>query len=304
MTDDRELVRTIEVWLADGPDQMPDRVLLTVADEIERERQRAAWRLRWRSPDMPMLLRAAAGVAILALVVFAGSTFLPGRGGGPGAPAPAPTPTSSPTPSASSTPAGSIACEDDIPGCAGRLAAGEHASRQFEPPIRFAVPAGWTNAIDATHVYKLDPDVTPGSYLIAWSQAEIAEECTPAAKPALGHAPQDFVDYLTTHPGLETSTPVPIARGGYQGQALDVWIRSEWVNPCPEASSGLQFIFAGGNDAYWYGVGLGQRMHLEIADVAGTTVIFQVYGSPEAGTFASDIAPARAIIESMAIDAP
>jgi len=48
MTDDRQLSRVIELWLEDGPIQMPDRVFDGVAVRIARQPQRPAWRLQRR----------------------------------------------------------------------------------------------------------------------------------------------------------------------------------------------------------------------------------------------------------------
>ena len=50
MNQRRDIERLLDHWFADGPTQAPDRVLDVVADRIERQPQRPAWRLHWRHP--------------------------------------------------------------------------------------------------------------------------------------------------------------------------------------------------------------------------------------------------------------
>ena len=55
MTHERDIERLLDHWLSDGPTQSPDRVMDVVADRIERQHQRPAWRLNWRHPKMNSL---------------------------------------------------------------------------------------------------------------------------------------------------------------------------------------------------------------------------------------------------------
>jgi WD40 repeat protein len=69
MTDDRDLTFTLEAWLREGPDQMPDRVADVVRGRIGRQAQRPSWTIDWKlgSRVDPRL----AFVAVIALVVVA-----------------------------------------------------------------------------------------------------------------------------------------------------------------------------------------------------------------------------------------
>ena len=51
MTRQRDLDRLLDIWLADGPTEAADAVLDVVADRIDRQPQRPAWRLSWRTPS-------------------------------------------------------------------------------------------------------------------------------------------------------------------------------------------------------------------------------------------------------------
>ncbi len=69
MTIERDFDRIAKAWLADGPAELPERVLDAVVDEIHLTRQRRAVRAPWRFPVMttPSRVGAAAVVGILAV---------------------------------------------------------------------------------------------------------------------------------------------------------------------------------------------------------------------------------------------
>src|SRR5262249_40038432 len=102
MTPQRDIERVLETWFTDGVNQMPDRVYLSIVDQVERQSQRPAWRLLpWRSPTMSPPLKLVLIGAALFLAIAAGSVLI--AGGRPGliataTPTPTPTPTLAPTP--------------------------------------------------------------------------------------------------------------------------------------------------------------------------------------------------------------
>ena len=58
--------RVLRHWLADGPSQMPDRILDVVADRITRQPQRRIWRLLGRLTMTPAFKY---GLAVAAVIV-------------------------------------------------------------------------------------------------------------------------------------------------------------------------------------------------------------------------------------------
>ncbi|MCI0346252.1 MAG: hypothetical protein L0221_12545, partial [Chloroflexi bacterium] len=52
MNERSDVGAVLRIWLEDGPDAMPDRVVDVVANRISRQPQRRAWRLPWRDHAM------------------------------------------------------------------------------------------------------------------------------------------------------------------------------------------------------------------------------------------------------------
>jgi hypothetical protein len=102
----RDIDRTLEGFFLDGPSQMPDRLFMTVLDQVERVPQRRLARLQLRLTDMSTTARWVAASAAAVLVVGVGFAAL-GRG-------PAPGPGDSPVTSASPSEATSPSAEADL----------------------------------------------------------------------------------------------------------------------------------------------------------------------------------------------
>lgn len=308
MTEHTDIERVLERWFEDGPSRMPDRVAVVVADRIDRERQRRPWRLPWRPRSMNLPLKLGAAALTVVLVAIIGVNLLPGTSGvgGPVAPAtaaPTASPTLAPIPSPSASP---VACEDDLPGCAGPLTAGTHTSTSLDPSLTYVTPDGWTNVIDTPTIFKLDPIGGDAPYLIVWTRPLITDmndtnaECDTTVRPGAGTSVQDWIDFLSTHPGLVASDPVAVDLGGITGQSIDV-----------AADTGLSFCRANGFPVVQfisntdplagevvYGVGTTDRMHLVILDVGGQTVIVQAYGGIEDAAFTADIDKVQPLLDS------
>jgi hypothetical protein len=227
----------LTAWFEDGPTRMPDRVLDVVAHRIGRERQRRQWRLP-RRLFMNPYAKLAAAAAALVLVALVGYQLLPHSGiGGPAAPTPAPTVAPTPSAAAIATIAPSATpfpCQDDLPTCAGEFAAGTHTSALFRPAFTFSTPSGWLNSLDQSQLYEID---SAGSdYLLLWSGVAISQHtasCEPLVAKGLGNRVQDWIDFVTTHPGITASKPVPVTMGAARGQAVDLSIKTGWTKTCP-----------------------------------------------------------------------
>lgn len=110
MTNERDIDRLLDHWLSDGPTEVSDRVVLDVADRIERQSQRPAWRFPRRPTIMTSSVRWAAVLVALALMAVVGFAVL-GRPSDSGivgvSPSDSSAPTDSPGASNDSTPTAS-----------------------------------------------------------------------------------------------------------------------------------------------------------------------------------------------------
>jgi hypothetical protein len=114
MTQQHDIERLLDQWFSDGPTRAPDRVLVAVADRIERRSQRPAWRLNWRFPVMNTTTRLILVGAALLIGIGAASVLLSG-GGQPGpAPAPSSAPLASSTSVSSSQPSASASGDASV----------------------------------------------------------------------------------------------------------------------------------------------------------------------------------------------
>jgi hypothetical protein len=136
MTHQRELDRLLEAFLAEGHDEVADRVIEAALDQIDQTHQRRVLRVPRRLQTMPNLTRLAAA-AVIGVVAVGGALFLLRPGptpvtAGPAAtfsatltPGPAPTPTPAPT----ATPAPSPASTPQV-GLTGPIGAGRQIHAQ------------------------------------------------------------------------------------------------------------------------------------------------------------------------------
>lgn len=306
MNERSDIDGTLRHWFSEGPNVMPDRVVDGVAGRIARQPQRRTWRLQGR-PIMNLYARLAVAAAAVLVVVFVGWQLLPAGAGDGGRQTPAPTRTSvATTPSPTSVP--TFACEDALPGCSGPLSEGVHGSSHFAPRlIHFVTPAGWTNSIDTDTIYKLDaPD--GATSILLWADVSIEDQTPASCDPvASGKAPSadQWVSYLTSHPGLVTTTPVPTDFPGGQdkhGMSLDVSMAPTWTQTCPDGTEPVvQFIAHTTPPLGVYGVSASANVHIVALDANGYgphTVLIEIYGPGDAAGLADAVAQSREVLST------
>ena len=231
-------VERIETQLRAGPPAEPPYVpvlavgrgALAYAARTERVRGRHA------DPRRRQRSQAHAFVAIAAIVVVAvvGYNLRPGTSSGTGGPAPTPAATASP-PAPTPSP---YACLDFSVNCAGPLPPGTHRSRAFHPTVAYAVPADWTNSFDAYLSYILEPP--DGSFTVKLLSyiaiPEQTSDCGASQKDGAQNSLANWTTFLTTHPGLEVSTPAERKIGGRDAVTITVRVSPAWQQMCPGSS--------------------------------------------------------------------
>jgi hypothetical protein len=279
MNDDRDLIRLLDSWFADGPVQVADRVMDDTANRIARQRQTPAWRLRsWRFPAMSTPIKLVAiGAALLAVLV--GGAIFVGGGARTAPPTPAPTPT--PTPKTLPT---------------GELEPGTYITQPF-PDSQFAwtltVPAQW-NGFSRNVVFGPDSPPDKGAIVALVEKATIpADSCAPEGlTPAT--TGDEFVALLQARQDWHPSQPVDVTIDGYVGSRVDVEAPAE-INVC---GAGEDYMILVENEAGegFYAQGPSNRVSLWVMDIGGRPIV--ILRSSFAETAADQVVNAEHIIES------
>ena len=112
--------------------------------------------------------------------------------------------------------------------------------------MTYTVPAGWANAEDFPSTYSLLPqreyetydrstcgEVCPDAInvLARASAAEQGDACESRAEPGVGRTATELVDWLTSLPGLVTSTE-PVTIDGQAAVAVDIAVAESWTGTC------------------------------------------------------------------------
>lgn len=305
-----DIDRVLQVWMTDGPTAIPDRVVDVVAARIGVQRQRRTWPFQGRTNVTP--LKLAAGLAAAIIVAVVGYNLLPASGPGGPRPTQSPAPSSSASQALTSPSPTEIACEDGLAGCAGALEAGAHETVHFAPALAYMTPSGWANRIDLSTLVALTPDL-PGTadLILIWSAvvpAEKTETCELRAKPGAGSTVDAWVEYLTSHPGLDAGNVQSLTLNGAQAKSVDVRSFGGWTSPCADdrANFNVPLIKTpNGAPGDGYGVAIGAEARLYLVDVGGTTVVITVYsygGTAEA--FATAVALAEPVVTSFEFATP
>ncbi len=114
MTSRSEVERVLDRYLAEGGEQVPDRVIDAALDQIDQVPQRRALRVPWRFHDMSAFFKPAiAGAAVVAVLVVGGTFVTRGDTSGVGgSTAATPTPSASAAATATQSPSPTQALTD------------------------------------------------------------------------------------------------------------------------------------------------------------------------------------------------
>ncbi|HKB28381.1 MAG TPA: hypothetical protein VKC59_05115 [Candidatus Limnocylindrales bacterium] len=204
MNSDRDFDRLLDEWFAEGPREAADRVVVKVADRIERQSQRPAWHLPWRDSQVNLKLQWIAAAAVLVVAVFAATRLL-GPAPNSGAGGPSSVPSSSPSSSASANP--NVV----------------HAIN-FGVPLTLTLSGGWTYGLSE-----------PTNLELFWNGQNVDLGFHPLNKVTLPGVtvadpwipvPADFVAWVQQRPEYTAFQTRPVTVGGRSGTEIDaafVW---------------------------------------------------------------------------------
>jgi hypothetical protein len=294
MKPDRDIERLLDRWFADGPMEVPDRVIDVVADRIGRQPQRPAWRLLWREIHVNSTQRmvAAAAAVILVAVVALAIVGRPSDSGIGTAPTPTPSAKSSPSP----TPTRQVSCVGGP--CLGPLAAGSYTATEPLTPFAYSVPDGWENIFNTAGGYVLRGQ--PGGpnysiYVFLDLQAADQTRCAKAPESGVGQSVDDLVAWLARLPGLSMTPPTPVSLGGLDGVTFDLTVTTGGRSCLGEIKLWVQEW--SGDPNFWWGLAAGSKERVFLLDRGSGGSVFILLDArlPEFDAFAAKAMP---IVES------
>ena len=287
MTRERDIDRILDLWFAERPTEVPDRVLDEVAERIGRRSQQPAWLTLWRDSHVNTYLKITAAVAAVLIVAVVGWNLLPSSspsigGSGPTAvstPSPAPTPPVVPLPD-------------------GRLEARDYVAKAFPgDPMDFTItaPDGWTGFGEFFLAGPQGSDAPDGVGIsLNHDPIVVSDPCDSSAHPQASGAPaqsvDDLVAALSARTDLVVSGITDTGLAGYSGKRLDLQLPAS--SPCSN-----HYVFA--EPKGLYSNGSSNRWRVWILDIDGDTavvVLLDYAATPEA-----DRAAAEAAIDSIRI---
>lgn len=305
MTSDRETARIVRSWMQLGVDQLPERVLDAVLDELPSTPQRRSPWSAWRFRQMPNVLKLAAVAVAVLVVAVVGFQLLPTSSslGGPVSThastatlSPLPTTTPAPSPSASVIAMGTRNAQ---------LTPGTYRVADPFRPFTVLFPSSWSVAdAEKTGValYRTEPADFAPSVTIDRIHEVFADPCHPptGSPPPNAGLPtlQQIVAGLTSMKDFSSGPVSDVTVGGHPAKTfvLTNAITDEAAAKC------------GGSPLDLWNGGLGRnttnqrsRDHIWVVDVNGTPVTIHATSVP--GRTAADlITEADAVVSSIQFD--
>jgi hypothetical protein len=236
MTQQRDIERLLDLWFSDGPTESPDRVVDVVADRIERQPQRPAWRFHLREIHVNTMLRAGIAVAAVVVVAFIAVNLLPGQSTGTGGTAPSPSSSVTHPPSAAPSPSGSAAACADAQSCP-PFPAGPATSTAFTPRLSYTAPAGYTQFSDVPQAYGVAAADGSGAGFFIFRDPSLATNDNACeGDPNLGVkalSADTVSSAFTADQRLQVTTPTAVTIGPYSGKSFDLQLAPTWTGTCP-----------------------------------------------------------------------
>ena len=164
----------------------------------------------------------------------------------------------------------------------------KYTTQQFKPNITLTLPAGeWIAAgSDSPDHVEIEPtpeDPVDSSALAFHHMTQVFDPATGGVTP--GDAvpgPDDFAEWLTSHPHLRASKPKPVEALGLKGVAIDVRVKSsqpKHYKDCGKVEGDCVVMFVGKVEPIVYGSkSLGRFYVLEQAD--GRELVVEQYVEP------------------------
>jgi hypothetical protein len=282
-----EIERYLDDWLGNSPMAPADRVVVSVAVRITRQKQRPAPRIAWALSDMLGSTRLLAGFATVLVVAIVGlgvAGYRPEILSGPPTSAPTTVPTAAPT----ATPA---------------------ASRTEPPPtigvsVEGGIPPSWTVTASGLLSFSAGPEGHSMFIEIMANRRIGAANCDMGPEAGIGTTADAFVRAIADRRGLVASNERAAEVGGQAGRSVDVHVDPSVGPTCGTADEGYVPLFGYSDNGLWNHFGVGPKEHVRVIalDVPGDqNVVIGIVGS-DAAAFDRYIDDATTIVSHLSFD--
>jgi hypothetical protein len=320
MSAPRDVDRLLNIYLQEGPMELPDASYDQVRARIDQTRQRVGigpWRFSLMNNNIVRVGLAAAAVVVIAVIAI---NLLPGT------PPPGGEPSTSPSVAPSEA-----AQQSAAPSTWTGLQAGPFVIADSDVAVQVTVDIaspGWSHATDLDYVGKDPEGVDDGSdspeangaILIAWSWPAgtgfnvYGDPCqwSTTIPGTLATTPDEIAEAFTAQAQTEPTTPVDITVGGHAGKALTLTVPMSYHQE-PDVSREVEFADCDQGLFGYYAAeteptpsrnvqGPGQIDELWILDVNGSIVILDASYGP--ATPADLVEEVRTMAESATFETP
>ena len=214
--------------------------------------------------------------------------------------------------------------------CLGPLEAGTYSSQFMEPMIScpdascwkpilggltYTVPDGWANPSDYPASYTIKPQDGYDQYGKDWSDeidvfanpvaSNNDDTCTLNPDATVGRSADELVNWITSHPGLVSTTPQTVTIGSLTGQWVDIEVAPTWTKTCPgdpNPNVGLYTAALGDGYINW-GFSTDRERHIFL-DLGDGNVAVIVISTLDKANFDSFVAQAMPIVETFKFAGP
>jgi hypothetical protein len=284
--------RTLESWLAEGPSQLPDRVIDGIVRQLDETKQRRPTWLPGRE-RMNRMIFALGGVAAVVVVAVVGlGLYYNGPSAGS---LPSPSPTASPSPTVTPT-ASPVGLNEPGPFLLW--------DQPEVGPMRATIPApGWYGASGGRILTKDDnPDAPDGAGMIVFGGDLLYVYGDPCRwSTTLPDSPVSTVDELVAElgnqPARGASEPVDISVDGYAGKSITIHVPDDAVFSECDRGEFRTLVEDPLTDGARYHQDPGQIDEVWILDVDGVLVV--LFAAYYEETPADHIDEMRSIVDSI-----
>jgi len=276
MNDKRGFERIAAEWLDDGSDVTPPEVIGAVLLAVRSTPQERDFRILWRASAMPMYLRAA---AVIAIVAFAGAATLYAFGLGPNVGSGrTPEPTTQGTLTQPSTASPSQILGGPPSDCIDLWAdGGTYRATDGTLSVTATVPAGWHGLRGSFYLLKA-PCVFGGPVLLEVTLVShvYSDSCEWLGTGVEASTPAAVTAALAAQQGHETTGPIDVSLAGYPASQFEFSVPADFdASTCGDGSLPL-WLAPGGRSPSLVGEGMqidpGQTMTVYVVDVGGLAV--------------------------------